>query len=295
MCSQHPLPTVTINREIKALLQLIEDPDMEVYATVSQQIKSFGMPIIPSLEHMWEVETNLQSQSRIETLIRELRFDDLKKRLGLWKEECHDLVAGALLAANYFHPEITIESVTKEFEKYRRSIWLELNNYLTPIEKITVVNSLLYNYFKFQSQTIDSSNIDGFIFSKILQSKTGNPYGLRMLYLILCQQLDIDVKAVEIPDQVLMGYFHPSELDADAQQLLFYIDPSNGQLYSIKDVEHYLKKITQPATSDYKQPLSNRQVVADLLTAMSKCFEEGETNHFQKELLSLADLIAEPK
>lgn len=42
------------NKEIKALLHLIDDPDEDVYKTVSEKLVSFGKEIIPNLEHLWE-------------------------------------------------------------------------------------------------------------------------------------------------------------------------------------------------------------------------------------------------
>ena len=42
------------NREITALLHLIDDPDEDVYSTVSDKIISFGKEIIPNLENLWE-------------------------------------------------------------------------------------------------------------------------------------------------------------------------------------------------------------------------------------------------
>ena len=45
---------VVENNEIKALLHLIDDPDEDVYNTVSEKIVTFGKGIIPNLEHLWD-------------------------------------------------------------------------------------------------------------------------------------------------------------------------------------------------------------------------------------------------
>ena len=39
-------------REISALMNLIDDPDKEVFETVSNRIVSYGKIIIPNLEHL---------------------------------------------------------------------------------------------------------------------------------------------------------------------------------------------------------------------------------------------------
>lgn len=274
------------------MLQLIEDPDEEVFATVSEQIISIGMPIIPSLEHMWESETDQYTQIRIERLIHDLHFSALKKELTDWALDSQELITGALLAAKYLYPEITIEQVNKEIEKIRRSIWLELNNYLTPIEKITVVNSILFNYFKISHCESDFSATSNFALNSILTTKKGNRHGLRMLYLILCQQLDINVKAVDIPQQILLAYYVMNSQNERDAQLLFYIDPANGQLYSVKDVENYMKKTDDLTKNEHRRPLSNQQTISNLLTALSQCYKNEEMTHRRNELLLLAELTA---
>ena len=65
------------NKEIKALLNLIDDPDQEVYSTISAKLVSFGKEIIPHLENMWENINNVDTQERIELLIHRLHFSDL--------------------------------------------------------------------------------------------------------------------------------------------------------------------------------------------------------------------------
>ena len=65
------------NNEIIALLHLIDDPDEDVYSTVSDKIISFGKDIIPNLEHLWENTSSEEVQERIELLIHRLHFRDL--------------------------------------------------------------------------------------------------------------------------------------------------------------------------------------------------------------------------
>jgi hypothetical protein len=124
------------NKEITALLHLIDDPDEEVYGTVSDKIISFGKDIIPNLESLWENTSNEEIQERIELLIHRLHFRDLTNDFTEWAATDPDLLEGALLVARYHYPDLDTTTVYQEIEKLRRNTWLELNNYLTPIEQI---------------------------------------------------------------------------------------------------------------------------------------------------------------
>ena len=285
------------NKEIKALLHLIDDPDEDVYQTVSEKLASFGKDIIPNLENLWETIHNEETQERIELLIHRVHFRDLMEDTSKWGQNPADLLDGALFVARYNYPEMQPESVKQEIEKIRRNIWLELNNYLTPIEKINVMNSIFFNYYKQKGVEISYENPDQFLINKTLESRKGNAVSNGIIYLTLCHLLDIPVKAVNIPRQFILGYMddtyevNPSGNAAD--RIKFFIDPLTGQMYSHKDIESYFKRLSVPPVPSYFRPLSNKKVIQFLLEELSKCFDNDRNYYKMDELLSLSNLLDE--
>ncbi|HAI82180.1 MAG TPA: hypothetical protein DCL43_00805, partial [Chitinophagaceae bacterium] len=62
-----------------------------------------------------------------------LHFQDLVTDITAWRNNPHnDLLFGALLLAKYQYPDIQVTPVMVDIEKIRRSLWLELNSFLTP-------------------------------------------------------------------------------------------------------------------------------------------------------------------
>ncbi len=286
------------NKEIQALLKLIEDPDQDVYETVSNKIISFGKAIIPNLENYWETVANTELQEKIEMLIHRLHFTDLKNEFTQWSTGAADILAGAMLISKYAYPDMDVSQVFKEIEKLRRNIWLEMNSYLTPIEQINVINSIVYNYYKQRGTEIAYDSPEGFLLNKTLESHKGNAFGNGTMLLILCDLLDVPVHAIHIPKQFILGYFdeqydvlnpagHPSE------KIKFYIDPVNGQMYSHKDVENYFKKIAVPPTASYFRPMTTKGVVRNLLEELSKCYENDTQQYKMAEIAELIELTEE--
>lgn len=284
------------NQEIKALLHLIDDPDEDVYSTVSEKILSFGKEIIPNLEHLWENIHDEEAQERIEMLIHRVHYRDLTADFLQWKNNPADLMTGALTVARYNYPELQPQQIRQEIEKLRRNIWLELNSYLTPIETINVVNSILFNYYKQKGAEISYEHPDQFLLNKTLETKKGNAIGNGIIYLILCELLDIPVRAVNIPRQFLLGYFddqyellnpagHPSE------KIKFYVDALTGQIYSHKDIEAYFKRLSVPPIPSYFRPLSNKKAIQFLLKELCKCFDNQSNLYKMDELISLANIL----
>lgn len=286
------------NKEISALFHLIDDPDDDVYSTVSNKIISFGKAIIPNLEDLWENTINEEVQERIESLIHKLHFDDLTGDFINWKNGSTELLQGALLTAQYHYPEMQALQALQEIEKMRRNIWLELNNYLTPLEQINVLTSIFYNYYKQKGVEISYNQPEDFLINKTLETKKGNAISNGIIYLVLCELLDIPVKAINIPRQFILGYFDSqyeflNPVGHSSQKIIFYIDPLNGQIYSHKDVESYFKRINVPPTTSYFKPKDNRQIIQFLLEELSKCYDNDRNRYKMEELLTLVKLLDE--
>jgi regulator of sirC expression with transglutaminase-like and TPR domain len=287
------------NREINALLHLIDDPDEEVFGAVSNRIIDFGKGIIPNLENLWENTISEDVQVRIELLIHRLHYRDLTEEIDLWSKNIHhDLLTGALLVARFQYPEMVTTQVYQDIEKLRRNIWLELNTYLTPLEQVNVLTSILYNYFSIKGTEVAYQQPEEFLINKQLETKRGNAIANGILYLILSELLDIPVRAINIPKQFVLSYFRSDyDFTRHTENFMykseFFIDPISGQVFTHKDVETYFKRINVPPVTSYFKPLSNKRIIQVLLEEFSKCFSDEKDQYKSVELLALANLLDE--
>lgn len=283
-------------REISALFSLIDDPDQEVFSSVSQRIVDFGRGIIPNLEDLWENTPNEEIQDRIEMLIHKLHYNDLTNDFVSWKENpYHDLLFGSLLVAKFQYPDLITAPVLQELERIRRNVWLELNSTLTPIEQANVISSIVYNYYNLKGVELGYNNPDDFFIHKVIESKKGNAISNGILYLLLCELLDINVKAINIPQQFILAHFHDNYdqlTDKDAKSKIhFYIDALSGQIFTHKDMEAYFKRISVPITPFYFKPLSHKRIIQIQLEELAKCFRNNKYSYKFDELMYLSSLL----
>lgn len=284
------------NKEISALFHLIDDPDEEVFNAITEKIVDYGKPIIPNLEHLWETTPDSYTQERIEILIHKLHYTDLTEDLRQWNVSGHhDLILGSLLVSKFQYPDLTTTPVLQEIEKVRRNIWLELNNYLTPLEQINIVTSILYSYYGLKGGEINYKEPNEFLLHKVLEAKRGNQIGNGILYLLLCEMLDVPVRAIGIPKQFVLAYFKPGyseeNLHNPLQKIEFFIDPTTGHVFTHQDVDSYFKRISVPPVDAYFKPKKNKEVIQCLLEEFGKCFTSEKDAFKQKELRELALLL----
>ncbi|WP_143305275.1 transglutaminase-like domain-containing protein [Chitinophaga vietnamensis] len=285
------------NREINALFHLLDDPDQEVFDTVANKILLYGKDIIPNLENLWENTIDESIQERIELLIHRVHYQDLQAALREWGlSAAQDLLQGAILAARYQFPDLSAGQVMTEIDRIKRNIWLELNNYLTPLEQINVLNSMIYNYFGLKGEEVSYQRKNQFFINQVIESKKGNPVTNGVIYQSLCTMLDLPVYAVNIPRQFILAYFD-SFIDFDEpvassdHRILFFIDPIQGQIYTQQDVDTYLKRVSVPSVPAYFKPQSNKRIIQFLLEELSKCFRDDKDAYKQDELMNLSSIL----
>jgi hypothetical protein len=284
------------NKEISALFHLIDDPDEEVFNAITEKIVDYGKPIIPNLEHLWETTPDIPTQERIELLIHKLHYRDLAEDIRQWNVSGHhDLMLGSLLVCKFQYPELSTTPVLQEIEKVRRNIWLELNNYLTPLEQINIVTSILYSYYGLKGTETSYKEPNEFLLHKTLEAKRGNQLSNAILYLVLCEMLDIPVRAINIPRQFIIAYFKPGYSDENLtnpmQKIEFFIDPASGHVFTHQDVESYFKRIAVNPVDAYFRPKKNKKVIQLLLEELAKCFTSDKDRYKQTELIALSQLL----
>ncbi len=284
-------------REISALFTLIDDPDQEVFSTVSNRIVDYGLGIIPNLENLWENTPGEDVQLRIELLIHKLHYNDLINDFTDWKNNpYHDLLFGSLLVAKFQYPELLTAPVLQELERIRKNVWLELNSFLTSLEQANVICSIVYNYYNLKGVEVGYNNPDDFFIHRVIESKKGNAISNGVLYLLLCEMLDINVKAINIPKQFILAFFHKDydELEDSKNpqsKINFYIDAISGQIFTHKDIEAYFKKISVPPTPFYFKPLNHKRIVQIQLEELAKCFKDAKHTYKFDELMNLSNML----
>lgn len=287
-------------REINALLTLLDDTDKEVLVHVEEKLLSYGESVIPNLENFWEQALDNQLQERIEMIIHRIHFGKLVEEITSWNNGQSDLLYGAFLVAKYQYPELQHVGTLQEIERIRRNIWLEMNSYLTPLEQIKIMESILFGFYKFRGGELDYKKANDFMIHKVVESKKGNALTNGILYLAFAELLDLPIRAINIPRQFVLAWFsHQTLFENDftdenpASKIKFFIDPNSGAGFAQKDIDLYLKRIGAEPNFEYYLPLSNKQIIKTLLTQLANCFDNETQGYKKRDLEQLASLISD--
>ncbi len=232
--------------EINALLNLIEDPDDEVYQTITRRFIGFGQEVIPVLNEFQELTDDPIQVAKINSIISQISISCLENAVADWlNSEDQSVLEATLFITAYLNPEFDRDRLFFDIEKIRKTVWLELNDYLTPLEEINILNKIIFGHYNYKGVELDYASINHFDPSHLLTNKLSNTLPLASIYLIMSEMLGITIQPADIPKQNLLCYVEEgsSIISVEESDILFYVDPLNGQVYTHRDVENYVKKM----------------------------------------------------
>lgn len=258
----------TNSTELKALINLIDDPDTEISKHVTEKLISFGPSIIPNLEEASEKQFNPIVHTRLKEVIHIIHRDTICSDLKEWAaNHSDDLLQGAILVARYQYPDINVLKIQNHIDKLKKEIWLEMNYNLTPLEQVNVFNHVLYGMNDFRSNDSKENNPDDCYINCLLDNKRGNSISLGILYLVLAGYLQMPVYGVNLPNQFALSYHNHLLQPEDDEQavrssILFYINAMyRGAIFSREDITQFLIKTNHEPKPLYYVPCSNIEVI----------------------------------
>jgi regulator of sirC expression with transglutaminase-like and TPR domain len=275
------------DKELKALVSLLDDEDTEVLGHVEEKIISFGDAIIPFLEQEWENSFNPHVQKRIEDIIHTLQLDSLKKRLLQWyASDQQDLLEGMWIIATYQYPDLSLDTLKKQLEQIYYEAWLEFKPDVHPFDQVKILNSVLFAKLKFGANTKNFHAPANSMINSVLDSKKGNPISLCVIYLLVAQKLKLPVYGVNLPSLFILTY---KSLDVQ-----FYINAFNrGLIFSKHDIDNYISQLKLQPNDIFYQPCSNLDITRRMFRNLIVSFEKLRDYDKSEEIKELLALISE--
>ncbi len=287
-------------QELNALLSLLDDPDKDVYLQVREKLLSIGEQVIPVLENFWEQSFDTTLQTKVEDIIHNIQFNITVKALKEWSENREqNLFEGSLLIAKYQYPDLNVEKVKKQIQQIRQDVWLELNENLTALEQVKIINHILFDVHNFSGNTQNYHAPQNSYINNVLESKKGNPLSLSLIYLIVAQELKIPIYGVNLPEHFVLCYKDVHQLmtiktkrdeEMIANGILFYINPfSKGAVFGKGQLDVYLKKMNLKIELSHYQPCTNFEMIKRLLRNLVFSYKKLGYADKQNEIQKLLD------
>ncbi len=269
-------------KEVIALITLLDDPDDGIYSEVKNRFIILGPPAIPHLETAWENSFDALMQKRIEGIIHTIQFKALQNALRNWAEnEQDDLFKGCCIIARYQYPDMDENKLKKQLHQIKQDVWLELHDDLTAIEKVKIINHIMFEVHQFGGNITNYHAPQNSFINVVLETKKGNPVMLSVIYALVCKELGIPIYGVNLPQHFVLAYvndftnlFDPSHKTL-SDNILFYVNPfSKGLIFNQGDVDSFIKQLNVEPETKYYLPCSNLDIIKRILNNLIYSFDK---------------------
>ncbi len=226
---------------IKALLQLIDDPDESIYHKVRSEILQCDISILPLLEKVNHDSLNPLVNQRISELIKNLYDKDLFSHFLNWnKNHNKQFEEGLFLISKIYFQSLKKEEFIHPFATLYTDIWRELNESLTALEKIKIINHLLFKVYDISTLPPSKTSVEELFIPTIFKTKKTSNISITALYLWIAEKLELPIEAVILPQKTILAYYS-NHLLTKQKTVLFYISPSDfGSVFTKKEIEVFL-------------------------------------------------------
>lgn len=272
-------------KELDALVSLLDEPNEAMFNEIREKVLSYGSLAIPILEEAWVNTLGDDDSIRIENVIEEIKQEELILEFNNWvKKSNSNIIQGFFILTKYLQTDFDEGLYIAKFEKLVRETWLEINDSLTALEKIKVINHVFYSVYQYIAETNSILKPETYYLNKVLDHKKGNPLSLAVLYIAIAQNLNIPVFGVSLPGHFILGYMDDSFTMKLAEkykeeEVLFYLNAgNNGAIFTAKEIDHYINKIKINPKPEFYLPLSNLDVIKRMINELIVVFEKENNN-----------------
>lgn len=283
--------------KISALINLLDDPDQNVFNQVSQELYDLGNLVVPALEDAWENSFNALLQSRIEGVIHQIQFQSVFKSLQQWKKTPEkNLLEAAITIANYQYSDLDKNFINQFVNQLTQDIWIELNSNYTAMEKVGILNKVFFEIYGFSGNKKNFHSPRNSYINNVLEVRKGNPISLSILYLEVASRLKLPIYGVNLAEHFVLAY---TELPLNfietvsKENILFYINPFNkGTLFQYKEIEVFLNQLKIENQEKFYLPCDHLTVINRLLNNLIFCYNKAGYNDKVEEIKLLKKAIS---
>jgi regulator of sirC expression with transglutaminase-like and TPR domain len=266
-------------REILAMISLLDDTDNEVISTVTGNLVKQGPDVIPELERAWESSPSEKHQQRLENLIQEIQFNGVKNDLDRWvKTGAEYILEGAFYVARFQFPEISLTKLNEQVESIRKDVWIEINSNLTALEKVKILNYIIFDLHKFSRNNADFYSPQNSYINQVFETRKGNPISLSIIYLSVANKLGLPIYGVNLPKNFILAYkdeFRHHDAADESEDILFYINPYNkGAVLGRREIDYFISQQQIKSNPSFYVPCSNKEIIIRLINNLILSFEK---------------------
>ena len=285
-------------KSLQALISMVDEPDDGVYLSLKSQLLSYEEDAISPLKEAWMAATDLLVVSRLGELLDEINFKLIFNEMEEWLSKGATGLTKAMFLVNKLGDKHFDEKNSQsKIELLFKDAWLEMNENLTALEKIKVLNHIFFAIHHYNSHPDTNDVVEDFFIDRLMNTKEGNATSMGLLYLSIAQYLKLPVYGVNLPGHLVLAYVDDrfrlkDEEDYSREDVLFYINPfNNGAVFTDSEIDVYIKQVNLTEKDHYFLPANNKLIMYRYVKEVQKAYAREKDDVMSDKLKQLLTLF----
>jgi regulator of sirC expression with transglutaminase-like and TPR domain len=288
---------ITEEKQIKSIISLLDDEDERAYKLLENEVISIGAKALPFLKDALDESLNDLKTTRLNLLFRQINLSKTIEDLSKWRNsENKNLYEALLIISKFQYPNLDVDKISKIINKLRQDAWLEVNDNLTALEKIRVLNNIFFKKHGFKGDTKNYYAAENSFINDVLINKKGNPLMLSAIYSIIGQSIDIPLYGVNLPSHFLVAYtdkfYNLNSESIEVENILFYINPfGQGDIHNIVELRKFLTNLKLESNDKFLVPCDNEIIVKRSLANLINIYKHSSENQLLEDYENLLSVF----
>lgn len=269
-----------VQREVNALVQLLDDPDAEVQEQVQSRLNSLGREAMPALRRAYDVSDGEQ-RKHIDEVVRRLHWNDVRTAWhAILSADEPNLERGAFILALYRFPNLDVEAYQETLDEWADRIEDEIMR-TTGVDRARVMIEFLAETIGLTGNQNEYDDPNNSYLNRVIDRRLGIPISLAVIAIGVADRLGLPVYGVGMPAHFLVKY-------SDARGEVYFDLFNDGQPVSREECVRFLLRSGIQPKPEYFQAASPTAILIRMVRNLRHIARSTGNRQMYEELTELA-------
>ncbi len=272
--------------EILSLITLLDDSDETVYSIAHNKLIEIGMPALEYLAlHDVSYDSLLDKKiSKVREQLTRNIFKEQFRALISYNKKDLDLEEGVFLIAKQRFPHIDFTRYLELLNVYSKELKSRLLAKSDDMEIIQTINDYFLHHLGFHANRENYYEENNHYINKILDSKTGVPLSLSVVYLLVGKKINLPLHGIALQGHFILGL--------SSGNSFIYVDPFNdGKILSVADCRELVQQQGHNFLVEQLEPAINLQIIERMLRNLILSHEQKSESFKAETILQYIDIL----
>ncbi|AXI99531.1 Regulator of sirC expression [Cyclonatronum proteinivorum] len=279
----------TLQREIKALIQLFDDPAPEIRDTVTKRLVQMGEAVVPQLDRFMADTKDEALKKEAEAVIRSVTFDSLQEEVAeLAAQGVHtmeELEDAVFLFSRFKNPTLRIRPYRELLDALAQEASVPLRRADTAESRMLAFTHFIFEQNGYKGCSSKFLHPEHSYMHEVLRKRQGIPLSLAFVMLFVAERLKLPFYGMNMPLHFLVKFITPANES-------IIIDPFNqGSILTKEQCDLFLKNSRIRIFPQYYETASPYSMLTRFIRNLINGHMEAGEPELSKQLQHLLLLV----